>query len=357
MVLTQDEFLEEKYDKIALNTRNHHWVSQFYLKYFAKIKNGEQLYMYQRGRGALLVNIKNVAVARELFTFEKVTGGGKTRVMEAIFSEHEGAVAPVLDQILKNETLPQTAIDRSHVAAFVALSRVRCPSFSDWLRNMDAEYLKLFQQNISDYPDILREEFKKAGITFASDKEFEDVKNFIQDPEKSQITMEGGEAHYFSQAMELGKEFYNILMTQKSWHLLIAPQKRHFITSDNPVVIQELHNCPSHLAGGFLNGTVLLTISPKLCLAFRRISLKNEKIQLNREDVNHINESITKAARRQIYSHIDSKDITSLCNKYLIEVGAESKLTTMRLAKFAPYYITRGMDQLKEVDTLKNLDK
>jgi len=354
MSLISEDFLKEKqkYEKIAQFTERHHWVPQFYLRYFVTNKNDAQVFMYRPGSRATLVGVANIATKKELYTFEECDGGGKTRVMEGVFSEHEGTVAPVIDKILEEEVLPENEIDRSHIAAFVSILRVRGPSFTDWLKNMEIEHLKLLQQIKAEHPDSLKKEFKEAGITFPSDEEFEEMRNFMRDPKRFTIEMKGGKGHYFKQAMELGEGLYNILMLEKSWHLLVAPQKRHFITSDNPVVIQELHDCPPHLAGGFLNGTVLLTISPKYCLAFRRVPLQYPKITLNREDVNHINKSIANAARRQLYSHLDSKDFAILCNKYLS--GNESKVSIKRLAKFALYYMSSGKHQFKESDTLKN---
>lgn len=354
MTLTPQKILieEQKYEKIAQNTKRHHWVPQFYLRYFVANNEKDQVYMYQHGNKSVIVNVAGIATKKELYTFEKHDGGGKTRMMEGVFSEHEGMVATVMNKILENEELPEDENDRSHIAAFVSMLRVRGPSFTDWLKNMEIEHIKLLQQIKAEHPDSLKKEFKEAGITFSTEEEFEEMRNFMRDPSRFTIEMTGGKGHYFKQAMELGEDFYNILMLDKSWHLLVAPQKRHFITSDNPVVIQELHDCPPQLAGGFLNGTILLTISPKYCLAFRRIPLQYSKIVLNREDVNHINKSIANAARKQLYSHLDSKDITILCNEYLS--GDESRVSIKRLANLAPYFMSSGIHQFKESETLKN---
>ncbi|MFA4936814.1 MAG: DUF4238 domain-containing protein [Patescibacteria group bacterium] len=343
---------KEKYEKIAQNTKRHHWVPQFYLKFFAANEGGDQIYMYQSGNNPLLVGIANIATSKDLYTFEEKDTGQKTRVMEGVFAEHEGAVATVLAEVIRSGNLPTTERERSDIAAFVSLLRVRGPSFNEWLQNMEIEHIKLFQQIQTEHADSLREEFKKVGVTFSSDEEFEEMRKFMHDPKNYSIKMSGGEGHYFKQAMDLSKDFYQILMSKKSWHLLIAPHNRHFITSDNPVVIQEPVDCPPHVAGGVLNGTVLLTIAPKFCLAFRRMPLNSQNILLTRENVNHINRSIASVARRQIYSHLNSKDWAILCNEYL--TGNESKVTIKRLAPFAPYYMAQSVPQLKEADGLKN---
>ncbi|MFA6429097.1 MAG: DUF4238 domain-containing protein [Patescibacteria group bacterium] len=340
----------EYYENIAKNSKNHHWVPEFYLKNFSIPGDDGFVFFYRKGEQSLRINVGNVATKNNLYTFRKDMGGA-TRAMEGIFSEHEGKTAPILNRIIQEELLPVDDESRSELAVFVSMLRVRGPSFSEWLRNMEAEHIKLFQQIQAEHPESLRENFEKAGISFSSDAEFEETRNFMLNPKNYNVEMEGGEEHYFKQAMELSKELYKILMTEKSWHLLVAPDKRHFVTSDNPVVIQELEDCPPHLAGGFLNGTVLLTISPKHCLAFRRAPLNNQKILLSREDVNNINKSIARSARRHLYSHLDSKDLMTLCNELL--VGDESRVTIKRLARFAPYYMSQGIHQDKETGGLK----
>ena len=340
----------EHYEDIAKNSKNHHWVPEFYLKNFSIPGDDGFVFFYRKGVLPLRTNVGNIATKNNLYTFRKDTGG-VTRAMEGIFSEHEGKVAPILGRIIREEQLPTDDESRSELAVFVSILRVRGPSFSEWLRNMDAEHIKLLQRIQAEHPESLRENFEKAGISFSSDEEFEETRNFMMGPENYNVEMEDGEEHYFKQAMDLSKELYNILMTEKSWHLLVAPDKRHFVTSDNPVVIQELEDCPPLLAGGFLNGTVLLTISPKHCLAFRRVPLNDQKIMLGRDDVNNINKSIASSARRQLYSHLDSKDLTAVCNELL--VGDESKVTIKRLARFAPYYMSHGIPQYKETGGLQ----
>lgn len=359
MPQTPDEAAAEKlrYEKIAQYTKWHHFVPQFYLRHFKAAVGGDRLYMYRAGSKPALVPVRDIAASKNLYTFETNDGSGKTRVFEGIFSEHEGMVAPVLDNIIASQALPSDEQDRSHLAAFVSLLHVRGPSFTDWLKNMEIEHLKLLQRVKAEEqpPESLRKEFEEAGITFTSDEEFEEMREFMRDPSRYTVEMRGGEGHYFKQAMELSKDLYAILMTKKSWHLLCAPAARHFVTSDNPVVIHEPHDCPPEVAGGFAYGTVLLTISPQLCLAFRTVPLITEKVDLNRQDVDHINRSIASAARRQVYGHLESRDIAKMCDEQLI--GDESRVAIRRLAKYAPYYMVTGRPRLKEAEGIRVLSK
>lgn len=341
----------EYYEGIAKNSKNHHWVPEFYLKNFSIPYDERFVYFYSKDGQPIRTNVGNIAAKNNLYTF-RLEAGGSSKAMEGVFSEHEGRVAPIIDRILQSETLPEDEESRSELAVFVSMLKVRGPSFSDWLRNMEVEHIKLIQQIQAQHPESLKKNFADAGIQFTDEEEFEETRKFMLDPSNYSVEMKNGEEHYFKQAMDLSKDIYNILMSEKSWHLLIAGGKRHFITSDNPVVIQEPEDCPKHLSGGVLNGTVLLPLSPRVCLAFRRVPLKEAQLTVGREDVMNINRSIANAARRQIYSHLSSKDIGTLCNQHL--VGDESRVTLKRLAKFAPYYISQGIAQYQETNALKN---
>jgi len=337
----------EYYENMAKHSKCHHWVPKFYLENFSIPGDDGFVFFYRRGEQPLRISTGAIAKQNDLYTFHKATGGS-TRAIEGMFSEHEGRTAHILDKILREESLPEDEESLSELAVFVSILRVRGPSFSEWLRNMDAEHIKLFQQTQAKHPKSLKGNFEKAGIIFSTDEEFEETRKFLLNPENYNVEMKGGKEHYFKQAMDLSKEIYQILMVKKSWHLLIASGKRHFITSDNPVVIQELKDCPPHLAGGVLNGTVLLPLSPKICLAFRRFPLKKQNILLAKEDVININRSIVNAARRQVYGHLSSKDIMKLCNEQL--VGNESRVKISRLTKFAPYYISQSITQYRETE-------
>ncbi len=352
MAKPSEEVLKEKhrYERIAQESKRHHWVPKFYLKNFSIAPGGKQLYMYQASDSPKLVSTTDIASTEDLYTFREEEGG-KTRVIEGILSEHEDFSTPVIDNIIKNEKLPETDEDRSQLATFVSVLKVRGPSFKEWLQNMDAEQIKLLTKIGAENPEYLRAKFKEAGVVFESESDFEETRKLMLDREGYRVEMKGGEEHYFKQAMDLGKEMYGAFMTQKSWHLLVSPNKRHFVTSDNPVVIQEIEGCPSNIAGGFLNGTVLLPLSPKLCLALRRIPLDKEKIVLLREDVDHINMSIARAARRQLYSHVNSKDLLRLCAEHIS--GNASRVSLQQLASHAPYYVARGVEQLKEAKCIR----
>lgn len=165
------------------------------------------------------------------------------------------------------------------------------------------------------------------------------------------IAIKGGKEHYFKQAMKLSEDIYRVFLTRKSWHLLVAEGKRHFVTSDNPVVIQRIKGVPLHVAEGFGFGTILLTISPNVCLVLRSIPLTQPVVAVSPTDVEQINQSIMRSARRQIYSHISSSTIQAACDRYLN--GGESEVFVEEFGNNSPYVMTKSIDRDIETQALE----
>ena len=134
--------------------------------------------------------------------------------------------------------------------------------------------------------------------------------------------------------MELTQILFN-----KHWHLLISNTSRVFITSDNPVAIQKVKGVPFQFNSGFMYGTVLLTLSPSLCLAIRYRPLIEKIIQINRAQVDSINKSIMLKSGNFIYSNISSGDIKNIYNS--IPEGQDREVIIKKI-KNTPYIISTG---------------
>lgn len=338
----------EYYEKIAKDSKTHHWVPQCYLNNFSISKNSESVFFYTKNGTAISTGTKRIAAENDLYTFQNKDTGEQMRAMEGIFSEHEGEVSPILKEIIKKRTLPINN-NLATLSAFVSTLIVRGPSFSEWLRNMDAVRQKMEMQTLAKHPESLRARLKNANINIESEEEFEDLRKSLLDFDAHfTVKMNGGEGHYFKEAMELSQDMHNVFLQQKSWHLLVTNGKKHFITSDNPVAIQRVKELPLHLSEGFGYGTILLTLSPDICLVLRSIPLSRAVICAQPTDVAYINKSIMRSARRQIYAHISSKTIQSSCNRFLN--GGESDVFIENLGRYSPYLITKGIERDAEAD-------
>jgi hypothetical protein len=307
--------------------------------------------MYRNGEKPIPVGIANIAAETNLYTFIDKRTGEKTKEIEDLFCQLEGNTAPILARIAAEKSLELTDEERRTLAEFVAFLIVRGPSYSDKLKNMEAELFKIHMKGIAEDSDQLRAEFAKAGVVFGNDKEFEDARQAILDFDNHmKIEMRGGKAGLFKRAAKSAEHLLPYLYA-KSWHLLVATEGRVFVTSDNPVFLHKSSLLPPHLGSGYAHGTVFLTISPDTCLVLRNEPLDREVIRVASKWVDKLNRSILKATHRQVYANLESQDIRRAYDRFA--AGVESQIKTIPI-KNTPYLFTKGMELDDELSLLRH---
>lgn len=327
-----------------------HWVPQCYLKNFEISSGGSRVYVYERGKPPFPAGIHNVAAENDRYTFIHKKTGDKVRDIEEMFSRLEDATAPVLQKIAKEKILKN--LDSSEYGAltqFIAFLATRGPTFENILKNHYKEAFKLTTEMRAEHPDILRKEFSKAGVIFKNDEEFEEARKSLLNLDKLNFRVTGGKGYFFEKAVKTAKDITNIFQKEKGLFLLVSRDSRVFITSDNPVIIQVPPDIPWWLSGGYKYGTILVTISPQVCLVFRSRPLKKQIIEVGQSQVDYINNSIMKSAKRQIYSNLSSKNIKQRFD--LSASGEDSKVTSHKM-KYAPYTFIQGSVKDKELPAI-----
>ena len=258
-----------------------------------------------------------------------------------MFGILETAACPVIIKIVKTRELNLGEKEKGILAQFIAFLATRTISFDAWQKNMRIGMQKQLIVETARNKDLLKASFKRAGIKFKSEKELEDMRQSILDFDKHfKVEFKGGEGYFFKIAAELAMELTQILFN-KHWHLLISKTSRVFITSDNPVAIQKVKGVPFQFNSGFMYGTVLLTLSPLLCLLIRFEPLKEEIIQINRVQVDSINKSIMLKSGNFIYSNISSRDIK---NTYDDIPEGQDREVIIKKIKNTPYIVSSGTE-------------
>lgn len=327
-----------------------HWVPQCYLKNFGIFSSNEKIYVYERGKNPFPAGIHNVATENDRYTFIHKKTGNKVRDIERMFSLLEGAAAPILQKIAKQKVLEN--LDNSEYCTliqFIAFLATRGPTFENILRNNYKEAFKLTMEMRAKYPSSLRKEFSKAGVIFKNDEEFEEARKSLLNLDKLNLQITGGKGYFFKHAAETAQDITDIFLKEKGLFLLVSRDSRVFITSDNPVILQVPPDIPSQLAGGYKYGTILVTISPQVCLIFRSRPLKRQVIEISPSQVDYINNSIMKSAKRQIYSNLSSKSIKQ---RYDLSTSGEDSKVTSHKMKYAPYIFIQGPAKDKELSII-----
>jgi hypothetical protein len=86
-------------------------------------------------------------------------------------------------------------------------------------------------------------------------------------------------------------------------------------------------------------GTVLITLSPLLCLLIKYRPLKEKIIQITREQTDSLNKSVMLKSGNFVYSNISSKDIKNIYDD--IPVGQDREVIVKKI-KNTPYIISTG---------------
>lgn len=331
-----------------LKSETHHYVPRCYLKNFAFDKKKSLVYAYQRKKTVIITNIKNIAAKKNLYIFLDKTTGKKTNMVEKMFAILEASACPVIRKILKSRRLSLDERERGSLSQFIAFLATRTISFDAWQRNMSIGMQKQLMVETARNKNHLRVSFERAGIKFKNEQELEDMRQSILDFDKHfKVEFKGGEGYFFKVAAELAMELTQILFN-KHWHLLISNTPRIFVTSDNPVVIQKVKGVPFQFNSGFMYGTVLLTLSPSVCLLIRYKPLKGKIIQINRAQVDSINKSIMLKSGNFVYSNISSRDVKNAYDK--IPEGQDREVITKKI-KNTPYIISTGPEIESETIT------
>ena len=329
-------------------TEKHHYVPRCYLKNFTFDKKESLVYTYQRKKSIITTNIKNIAAKKNLYTFLDKTTGKKTKIVEEMFGMLEAAACPVIKKIVRTKELKLDEKEKGALAQFIAFLATRTLSFDAWQRNMSIGMQKQLMVETARNKDHLKVSFERAGIKFKNEKELEDMRQSILDFDKHfRVELKGGEGHFFKVAAELAMELTQILFN-KHWHLLISNTSRVFITSDNPVAIQKVKGVPFQFNSGFMYGTVLLSLSPSLCLLIRYKPLKEKILQVGRTQVDSINKSVMLKSGNFVYSNISSKNIKNIYDD--IPVGQDREVIIKKIRN-TPYIISTGPELEIEVIT------
>ncbi|MFA6466752.1 MAG: DUF4238 domain-containing protein [Patescibacteria group bacterium] len=322
---------------MSIKTATHHYVPRCYLENFLCEKSNNQIYGYKKSGEIIKSNIKNIAAKNNLYTFTDKTTGKKTNIVEKMFGIIESAACPVIKNVIVNKDINLTDADRGAIAQFTAFLVTRNLYYDTQQKHMTAELIKQMSIERAKHKESFKHSFKDAGITFDSDKEFEDLRDAVLDFDNHfKVDISGGEGHFMKVATDIAMELTNILYF-KEWHLLINDGSRVFITSDNPVTLWGLKSTPKQFRLGFAFASILLTLSPDVLLLMRDRLLSKTIIKLNREKIDYVNKSIMKGSDKFIYSNLKSKD---LYNKYS-ELSQHSNQVKVHNIKWAPYIITQ----------------
>lgn len=287
-----------------MTARNHHFVSQCYLKGFAADRQKPALYVVDGKTGkAFTTNPLNIAAQRD---FHRVNiEGVPVDAVETALSKFEDEVGPALKRIIAARSVANVD-DLSYVLALMALFAARNPARRENWRQFEERVLKRVLELATATPERWASQVRQAGLGKMPGGQlpYEKIRDFV---ERDEFDIKLATEHHLKLEFASWTTLVDVL-ARRNWVLLRAPQgATGFVTSDHPVCLSWTDPTRRGFHGpgfGLTNTEVIFPVSNELALA-GRFEGRSGQIDVSDRLLAHINTNIMMYAQRQTYARAD----------------------------------------------------
>ncbi|PKR76901.1 hypothetical protein CEY16_13925 [Halalkalibacillus sediminis] len=268
-----------------------HIVPQTHLKQFTS--GNEKIWLYQKDTKHFREqSIKKVPIVKDFYTVTDEEEDEKLYDMEHFLANQiEPLYQPYIEQLQNREML--TGLMKKQFAYYVSSQKLRTVSMKEKV--------------ISEIEIAFRK--GKAGKWFDKTSIEQFTRNFYDGDEEITYEefIERADGRLEEVNMDISKDCFVQFLPEKmmefagklaemNWSYLIASEKRSFITSDNPVVLEsDIEDPAFSIDGG------VFPLTPHLALNIDSSEERFKKV--GGKDVRKINEQIVKHSDRFIFSH------------------------------------------------------
>lgn len=307
-----------------MTARNHHYVSQCYLRGFVKHRNKPKLFIIDlKKKISFQTPPHNVAVERDFHTVE--VDGYPPDVIEQAFSQFEGSLSYALDRIIADRIIKDED-DRLFLLNFIALMAIKNPRHRKRFKESQTQMYNVIMDIITSSPEIWNSQIAKAKATGyipqESDVTWEQARESL---ERDEFEVEVPPGYHLSIELEV---FDKVLPTfvDRKWSLLRAPVKSPgFVTSDHPVCLRwsdpQLRSGRYPPGYGMMKTEVLFPISSELAW-IGTFEHDERVIDVDENSIGMFNSIIIDFADRQIFAK-DSEFIYRSSNDDKTRRGCE----------------------------------
>ena len=222
-------------------TRNHHYISQFYLKGFSKNnKTKAKLFVYDKERNNYFQsNPRNIASKRD---FNRISTKDKESYIEEHQSKMEAKIATAFKSIIDSKKYPSDK-DLSYILTFMALVILRNPKTRAIFDKLYIDIADKLNSMTIASEDIYIEQCLQAGINKEDIIPYKKYKKFIEDKNRYNLSI-NQEIHIQSEHRNI--DYLSELLHKRYWYLRVSDENiGEFITSD--VNIQLTHSTHNRL--------------------------------------------------------------------------------------------------------------
>jgi len=229
------------------NPRNHHYVSQFYLKGFCEnCGTKAKLFVYDKEQIKYFQSSpRNVASKRD---FNRISVKGKENYFENHQSKMEGIFTPTFKEVIETKKHPNDE-QLNHILNFIALITLRNPRTRAIFDKLYTDIADKFTSMTMASEEIYKDQCLQAGIKEEDIIPYEKQKEFTED--KSRYTLEVNQEIHIKSELKAIEDLIEILH-QRNWYLVVSDETiGEFITSDYPVSLISLIKLPPMYGAGF----------------------------------------------------------------------------------------------------------
>ncbi|MFA5584661.1 MAG: DUF4238 domain-containing protein [Bacteriovoracaceae bacterium] len=282
------------------NARNHHYISQFYLRGFTKSgKSKEKIFVFDKHEQSFFAsNPKNVGSKRD---FNRISLEGKENILEEQLAELEGVLAPIFKKTIDIRKFPNDE-DLYGILKFISMLAIKNPvvrhQFDDFWKTIADRFMTMTLMSEERYLDQCRQ----AGIPEEKIVPYEQEKEFFNDKTRYTIDV-NQEIHAFGESGVI--EHLTNLLCHRNWFLLVTnDDNTEFITSDFPVSLTSKNKRTGIQGVGFghSDSEVFFPLSKNLALLGVFEESEHDKvIYVPEKNVTMLNKMTYAFSNRQIY--------------------------------------------------------
>ncbi len=303
-------------------TQHHFLPERAYLKLFEIADRPEFIYLYQRGKDPVPVNIEKAARESHLYTFKDERGEKNIQVEEAL-GKLEQMATPILQRLAAASQELGLTMDEKHLLImFLAFQALRTPAHRGGIGKAMADMMTRIMQTSFEnkaYFDRVMVEIEKKNPDLPKEGREEARQAFLSGDIKLQANPE------YAMAMALGPaaELMPYLMV-KEMALVKTVSGTHFVTSDHPVsLVRRMDNPP--FLGGFAFSNIVFPLSRSTILFLANPTVIPERIkdtplkmlihQANIDRVKETNLLTLRHAERFLYAPESIAEVKTLFDK------------------------------------------
>lgn len=218
--------------------KRHHFVPQMYLRAFADPASAQgELWRYGPGFKAQLRSPKSIAWQDHFYdAFGELPP--EENDFENFYGETETIAAPHLEKI-RGGNVKLTPGEKSELSTFISLMRTRTRSYHELVNTVASKmHVRIAKETLETKGGV--EDLIAKNVAMGGEHlEVEQVRSALQAVVDGKVIVEQtSKAWTMKQALESATQIDHLIEAM-NWNLFEAPNGSAFITSDNPVVVND----------------------------------------------------------------------------------------------------------------------